>query len=301
MNYHYCEGYWNRGWGRYESSDYVGGVDQNAPHNHADGESHCVCVTFDQLFGGSSNGSGHYPVRGLREFEGVTVNYPESFFREQGYKAEGDNYIVYSGDGFKYVATEVLADASKNVTIELANDIDLDSTINVANGQTVTIDLNGHNITSEIAGKPSESFGLFSVNGELEINGNGTISLTSEDFEWNSSYRYTAINIREKGVVTLGEGVSVICEASKDGSYGMSYAVDIYTTGKLNINGASLHSNYIAVRCFFGNSVVNVNSGSKITSSKNNYGIWLQSSPGAVVNIADDVNYTVENDIYYFN
>lgn len=82
MNYHYCEGYWNRGWGRYESSDYVGGVDQNAPHNHADGESHCVCVPFDQLFGGSSNGSGHYPVKGLAEFPGVTVIYPDSYVRE---------------------------------------------------------------------------------------------------------------------------------------------------------------------------------------------------------------------------
>ena len=79
MNYHYCEGYWNRGWGRYESSDYVGGVDQNAPHNHADGESHCVCVPFDQLFGGSSNGSGHYPVKGLAEFPGVTVVYPAEY------------------------------------------------------------------------------------------------------------------------------------------------------------------------------------------------------------------------------
>ena len=79
MNYHYCEGYWNRGWGRYESSDYVGGVDQNEPHNHAEGEEHLVTITFDQLFGGSSNGSGHYPVKGLAEFPGVTVVYPAEY------------------------------------------------------------------------------------------------------------------------------------------------------------------------------------------------------------------------------
>ena len=79
MNYHYCEGFWNRGWGRYESSDYVGGVDQNEPHNHADGEEHCACFPFDQLFGGSSNGSGHYPVKGLASFPGVTVVYPAEY------------------------------------------------------------------------------------------------------------------------------------------------------------------------------------------------------------------------------
>ena len=79
MNYHYCEGFWDRGWGRYESSDYVGGVDEDEPHNHAEGEEHCACFPFDQLFGGSSNGSGHYPVKGLAEFPGVTVYYPAEY------------------------------------------------------------------------------------------------------------------------------------------------------------------------------------------------------------------------------
>lgn len=79
MNYHYCEGYWNRGWGRYESSDYVGGADQDESHNHPDGEKHLVLIPFDQLFGGSSNGTGHYPVKGLAEFPGVTVNYPAEY------------------------------------------------------------------------------------------------------------------------------------------------------------------------------------------------------------------------------
>ncbi len=213
--------------------------------------------------------------------------------------------VIYEGYNEFYSCTTLKAAIDKAIetkgSVRLIKDIEVDETITIPAEGNVTIDLNGHNITSNIAGKPSESFALFSVNGNLEIKGNGTISLTSEDFEWNTSYRYTAINIRETGVVTLGNGVSVICEASKDGSYGMSYAVDIYTTGTLNINGASLHSNYIAVRCFYGNSVVYVNSGSKITSSRNNYGIWLQSSPGAVVTIADDVNYTFENNIYCFN
>ena len=124
MNYHYCQGYWNRGWGRVESSDYVGGID-HTQCNHPDGESHYVCVPFDQLFGGGPNGDGRSPVYGLAEYPGVTVYYPESFYREQGYKANGDTYTIYSGKGFKDIATTVLNDGTKNVTIELANDIDL--------------------------------------------------------------------------------------------------------------------------------------------------------------------------------
>ena len=42
-----------------------------------------------------------------------------------GYYSVGDTYTVLTGEGFKNVATNVLSDGSKNVTIELANDIDL--------------------------------------------------------------------------------------------------------------------------------------------------------------------------------
>jgi len=78
MNYHYCEEYGNRGWGRVEESEYVGFGIPNE-HTHSDGKEHYVCLPFDQLFGGSSNGSGHYPVKGLAEFPGVTVNYPDKY------------------------------------------------------------------------------------------------------------------------------------------------------------------------------------------------------------------------------
>ena len=79
MNYHYCQGYWGRGWARYESSDYIGGADEEEPHNHPDGEEHCLCLAFDQLFGGGSNGDGRSPVYGLKSYDGVTVNYPTEY------------------------------------------------------------------------------------------------------------------------------------------------------------------------------------------------------------------------------
>ena len=130
MNYHYCEGYWNRGWGRYESSDYVGGVDQNEPHNHAAGENHLVTIPFDQLFGGSSNGSGHYPVRGLREFDGVTVNYPASYRREVSTAA---------------ALTEALNDG---LSVVLESDIDFGSTQLAITGENQVVDLGGHALTT---------------------------------------------------------------------------------------------------------------------------------------------------------
>ncbi|MBO5802100.1 MAG: fimbrillin family protein [Alistipes sp.] len=151
MNYHYCEGYWNRGWGRYESSDYVGGVDQNEPHNHADGESHYVCIPFDQLFGGSSNGSGHYPVKGLAEFPGVTVNYPASYRREVSTAA-------------------ALTDAlNKGLSVILDSDIDFGSTQLAITGENQVVDLNGKALTT------ANNWGGISLKNGATIK-NGTIT-----------------------------------------------------------------------------------------------------------------------------
>ena len=221
------------------------------------------------------------------------------------------NVFVYSGNGIYTIngltpvatADELVAALNEGKGAYLMNDINMNGVttgFTVAKDKTATLNLNGHNIIA--TSTSTESVQLFSVAGTLDVIGNGTISLTSDNFPWNSSYRYAAINIRETGVVTLGEGVKVICEASKDDANGMSFAVDIYHEGVLNVNGASLHSNYIAVRGFYGAPVVNVNSGSKITSSKNNYGIWLQSTDGAQVNIAEGIAYTIEDDygIYIF-
>ena len=117
MNYHYCRRSGERAV-RIEPGYAYGGAENR---DHTNDNLHCMeWIPFDQLIGGDQ-----YAVKGLKTVEGVTVNYPESFYREQGYKADGNTYTIYSGNGFKTIATTVLADGKKNVTIELANDIDL--------------------------------------------------------------------------------------------------------------------------------------------------------------------------------
>ena len=129
MNYHYCEEYGNRGWGRVEESDYVGFGIPNE-HTHSDGKQHYVCLPFDQLFGGSSNGSGHYPVKGLAEFPGVTVVYPASYRREVSSAA-------------------ALTDAlGKGVSVVLDADIDFGSTQLAITGENQVVDLGGHTLTT---------------------------------------------------------------------------------------------------------------------------------------------------------
>ena len=117
MNYHYCRRSGERAV-RIEPGYSYGGAENR---DHSGDNAHCMeWIPFNQLIGGDQ-----YNVKGLPAVDGVTVNYPVSFYLEQGYKVEGDTYSIYSGKGFKTIATTVLADGAKNVTIELANDIDL--------------------------------------------------------------------------------------------------------------------------------------------------------------------------------
>ncbi len=132
MNYHYCEGYWNRGWGRVESSDYVGGID-HTQCNHPAGEEHYVCIPFDQLFGGSSNGTGHYPVKGLKEFPGVTVNYPPLPEIADGVALDAEgNYIITADIGMASISALIAADDNNFA----GKTIKLDTDINLANVKT---------------------------------------------------------------------------------------------------------------------------------------------------------------------
>ena len=150
MNYHYCEEYGNRGWGRVEESDYVGFGIPNE-HTHSDGKQHYVCLPFDQLFGGSSNGSGHYPVKGLAEFPGVTVVYPASYVREVSSAA---------------ALTEALG---KGVSVVLDADIDFGSTQLAITGENQVVDLGGHTLTTNMThGGIALKNGASIVNGTIE-------------------------------------------------------------------------------------------------------------------------------------
>ena len=249
----------------------------------------------------------------LTVYTGRSANYASGWITLQVTQYDAEGNILATGSTTVYTvkeptwvstADELKAALAAGGTVALTADINMDVTetgFAVDKGVTAKLDLNGYDIIA--TSTSAEGVQLFSVNGNLEIVGNGTISLTNDNYAWTQSYRYTTINIRETGVVTLGEGVNVVCEAgaATEKGYGMSYAVDIYTTGTLNVNGASLHSNYIAVRCFYGASVVTVNSGS-ITSSNNNWGIWPQSATGATITVAEGIAYTVTEDygIYVF-
>ncbi len=155
MNYHYCE-FKSNGHGSYddeytwkctrvEASDWGSdGIDtDNCTHESF--ESHNMCLPFDQLFGG---GQGVY---GLREYEGVTVNYPASYRREVSTTAQ---------------LTEAL---SNGLSVVLDADIDFGSTQLAITGENQVVDLGGHALTT------ANNWGGISLKNGATIK-NGTIT-----------------------------------------------------------------------------------------------------------------------------
>lgn len=188
----------------------------------------------------------------------------------------------------------------------LGKDIDLkDSAIKVAKDSDVKINLNGHDLTG-VTAKNSGNQKLFTVNGKLEIVGNGTISVkhTGANMGWSA---LTAVVSVEGGELTVGKGVTLVHQGGSD----MAYGVDVNSTGgaaTLNVNGATITSPYIGVRLFNNHSTakatVNLNSGAIQGVSRD---IWAQNpsakavDENAVVNIAESYEYAMTVQTASFN
>ena len=143
MNYHYCRREGQRAV-RIEPGYSYGG-DEN--RDHSNDTVNCMdCIPFDQLIGGDQFG-----VKGLREVNGVTVNYPASYRREVSSAA---------------ALTEALG---KGVSVVLDADIDFGSTQLAITGENQVVDLGGHALTT------ANNWGGISLKNGATIK-NGTIT-----------------------------------------------------------------------------------------------------------------------------
>ncbi len=74
MNYHYCMGFSGSRYTRVEPGYSYGGLDVTAEDHAATCTDHMLCLPFTALFGGDQ-----YGVSPITAYDGVTVNYPDSY------------------------------------------------------------------------------------------------------------------------------------------------------------------------------------------------------------------------------
>lgn len=187
-------------------------------------------------------------------------------------------------------------DAADNQTITLVKDIVLESPLEITQGKSVVLDLNGKTV-SETATSASASY-LMGVKsgGALTIkNGTLTFAATTPDTMWGGEGQppypgYANNAIRNEGTLVI-ENATIENKTQKGGA---SYVVDNYAGANLTINeGAVLTQSGgdIAIRMFNGGSgAINVTiNGGTITGYR---AVWIQLASNTTA-VAPVMNLTV--------
>ena len=137
---------------------------------------------------------------------------------------------------------DLVGATGKTIGIKMLADVDVDGFIPIAEGQTVTLDMNGKKLTSSYAGS------FIRNNGNLTITGNGTIYTTDIGAQGRhavENYGTLVIEngtlgsnksrgnaVRNFGTATIKDGTFTACDNYTNGGY--AYAV---------ANGSSAHPN----------------------------------------------------------
>lgn len=187
-------------------------------------------------------------------------------------------------------------DAADNQTITLVKDVVLESPLEITQGKSVVLDLNGKTV-SETATSASASY-LMGVKsgGALTIkNGTLTFAATTPDTMWGGEGQppypgYANNAIRNEGTLVI-ENATIENKTQKGGA---SYVVDNYAGANLTINeGAVLTQSGgdIAIRMFNGGSgAINVTiNGGTITGYR---AVWIQLASNTTA-VAPVMNLTV--------
>jgi len=177
-------------------------------------------------------------------------------------------------------ADELAAAIANGGSIVLGADlsVDADTTMQVAAGKTVNLDLNGNTITA-VSDMTGANRNLFDVNGAgavLTVS-NGTInySHTGANMAWGNSTN--VFNVTGGGVLNIKDATIV-----NAGGSDMAFCVHLNNWGEVTLNADNVvfESTYMAVRAF--NSGYDMNN-ITITNStlKGNYGLWVHNYTAA--------------------
>ena len=209
---------------------------QNSQYNHAN----------------VSGGTYNFDVS--KQYWKAEVNIPDDFSVVDNGNGTWTVCKVYAakiGDTPYTSLEDAFAAAQEGDTITLLQDLTIESALsdasngyfNIAEGKSLTLNLNSKKIT--VSETSAGNFTLFYIYGELTVRGNGTIELrASNDRGWNAS---SSIFQNRGGVLTIENGTF-----KHLGGTAMAFVVDnnanSYGDAVAHINGGKLSSTYIAIR-----------------------------------------------------
>jgi len=137
-------------------------------------------------------------------------------------------------------AVDMVGNLTSGNNVALTEDIVVPSTVNVASGNNVLIDLNGNDINYAVANNGASA--ILSNKGTLNIVGEGNIAFVAANPDLGAIPSYATNTITNTGTLVIGEGVTV----TNGSEGGASYAVDNH--GTFVLNGGTLIGDRCALR-----------------------------------------------------
>ena len=262
-----------------------------------------ICVTYKDLCQWGNDGIGFQCGVAALDAEalaGTTIKVELRLIETENEWSDSSHNCVEVADGnyetigvFTYTfpvtnyvanADELAAELAAGNSVALTEDVVISSTLNVAAGANVDIDLNGHNLSYAVdnSGKASA---VISNKGNMKIFGEGTISFVAADPDLGAIPSYATNTITSTGNLVIGEGV-VVTNGSDGGA---SYAVDVQS-GSFVLDGGTLIGERCALRIarFNGDSEFVMNSGFVQAATP----AWIH-LPGSDANAAPTINVTI--------
>ena len=194
---------------------------------------------------------------------------------------------VFVGD--KNYATLVEAvktefETKDEVVIDLYNDTYFAEPVAVPTGKTLTLNLNGHTISSVMTEKNNSA--LITNNGTLVIDdktGNGLITANATNPDMKDIPSYASNVITNSGELVLNGGtIEHVTDA------GAAFAVDNRNGATFTMNGGKVTAVRTAIRMFGGTTNVTINAG----EINGRLGVWIQ-APGSKATNHPVMNLTI--------
>ncbi|MBR3610569.1 MAG: right-handed parallel beta-helix repeat-containing protein [Oscillospiraceae bacterium] len=164
--------------------------------------------------------------------------------------------VAQIGDKEYYSLQAAVEAATEGDTITVVADIELDETLIIPAGKTITLDLNGKTV-SYTSNTPGED--MITNKGNLTITDSteakaGKLTYNNTDTT-ASNVTVSTISTEPGSVLTVKAGTIENKTVKADGSSIYPYAIDILTNGSLgdvtvNVEGGTVYSDYMAIRQF---------------------------------------------------
>ena len=199
------------------------------------------------------------------------------------YGVKAGKYVAKIGDVKYETLIEAFAAAKNGDTITLLADVELSSAIEIQKGKTITLDLNGKKLSTDLQPGGTKHY--------YAIDNYGTFTLRDSSAEQSGEIRARGIENLETGTMTIESGKIVAIDTNGGAA--------IWNNANLTINGGTFVAEHVGASsdqfgpgCVYNDGTLTINGGTFMSANKRTYAI-VSKAGTVTITPADGKNVTI--------